>query len=387
MTLGQVVLSLSDASSSNKKCQQQQQQQPQHIPYRDSKLTRLLQPSLSGNAQMLLLCCISPLASHLEESHNTFKFATRAKRIEQKATIQTAQGKDETLLHTYRDEIEDLKQQLREAKEQKRLLEELQQQQQYHVQQEQAAAAGIDMEAMESATGEIKELVDAIQNMEKLILKSRPSQKNSAVGGDGGAGPKTELDKTLASILQSDDSDEDGSEELLIDDDRLKGSPNASIAKDDSKDSTEDQLHCELTRIRGLLGSVLQKRGVRTVPSPDRDDVRKNLDFSTPQKMLDRSLSDEMDDAMEVPFDEIHDEEKKTEVETLRKQLEQQERTTNLRKADSSFLQSQLAEKDKLLEEVSNLLEAVEQRQAQLERENDALKREIHALKMNVKMN
>jgi centromeric protein E len=46
-----------------------------HVPYRDSKLTRLLQPSLSGNAQVVLLCCISLLVSHIEESHNTFKFA------------------------------------------------------------------------------------------------------------------------------------------------------------------------------------------------------------------------------------------------------------------------------------------------------------------------
>ena len=385
MTLGQVVLSLSDAVNNNKSGQQHQQQ---HIPYRDSKLTRLLQPSLSGNAQMLLLCCISPLASHLEESHNTFKFATRAKRIEQKATIQTASDKDETLLQTYRDEIEDLKQQLAEAKEQRRLLEE---------QQKQAAAneltlrsSGIGVNDMESSTGEIKELVDAIQNMEKLILKSRPN--SSAVP------PTTDLDKTLASMLQSDDEDDDDddSEELLIDDDRLKEKvPRTPLTKTGSNDSTtEDQLHSELTRIRGLLGSVLQKRGVMTggsppaASSPDRDDVRRNLDFGTPQKTPDRSLADELDAAMDdddLPFDEIHNkEEKKMEVETLRKQLEQQERTTNLRKADSSFLQSQLAEKDKLLEEVSNLLEAVEQRQIQLERENEALKRELNALKKNV---
>jgi centromeric protein E len=381
MTLGQVVLSLSDAA--NIKSGQHQQQ---HIPYRDSKLTRLLQPSLSGNAQMLLLCCISPLASHLEESHNTFKFATRAKRIEQKATIQTASDNDETLLQTYRDEIEDLKQQLAEAKEQRRLLEEEQKQNQAAANVSTVMSSGINVTDMESATGEIKELVDAIQNMEKLILKSRPN--SSAVP------PAQDLDKTLASILLSDDEDDDDdSEELLIDDDRLKEKvPRTPPTKNGSNGSTtEDQLHSELTRIRGLLGSVLQKRGVMAggsaaAPSPDRDDVRRNLDFGTPRKTPDRSLTEELDAAMDddddLPFDEIHTkEEKKMEVETLRKQLEQQERTTNLRKADSSFLQSQLAEKDKLLEEVSNLLEAVEQRQIQLERENEALKRELNALK------
>ncbi|EEC44527.1 kinesin family-like protein, partial [Phaeodactylum tricornutum CCAP 1055/1] len=102
MTLGKVVYALSEGIHS-------------HVPYRDSKLTRLLQPSLAGNAQVVLVCCISPLASHLEESHNTFKFANRAKKIPQKATIQETLD-EKTLLQSYREEIEDLKQQLNEAR-------------------------------------------------------------------------------------------------------------------------------------------------------------------------------------------------------------------------------------------------------------------------------
>jgi len=65
----------------------------------------------------------------------------------------------------------------------------------------------------------------------------------------------------------------------------------------------------------------------------------------------------------------------------LRHQLEEQEAATNLRKADSSFLQSQLREKDLLLEEVSKVLEQVELRQAELEQENAALRAEVFALK------
>ena len=81
-TLGQVVFKLSEL-------QRRHDDNPikSHIPYRDSKLTRLLQPSLSGNARIVLITCISPQVSHLQESHNTLKFAIRAKRIEQHATI------------------------------------------------------------------------------------------------------------------------------------------------------------------------------------------------------------------------------------------------------------------------------------------------------------
>ena len=42
-----------------------------HIPYRDSKLTRILQPSLGGNAKTAIICTVSPTS--LEESHSTLR--------------------------------------------------------------------------------------------------------------------------------------------------------------------------------------------------------------------------------------------------------------------------------------------------------------------------
>lgn len=52
-----------------------------HIPYRDSKLTRILQSSLSGNARISVICTMSPSALAMEESHNTLKFASRVKKV------------------------------------------------------------------------------------------------------------------------------------------------------------------------------------------------------------------------------------------------------------------------------------------------------------------
>ena len=52
-----------------------------HIPYRDSKLTRILQPSLGGNAKTAIICNITPAAVHVDESHSTLRFACRAKRV------------------------------------------------------------------------------------------------------------------------------------------------------------------------------------------------------------------------------------------------------------------------------------------------------------------
>lgn len=54
---------------------------PKHINYRDSKLTRILQPSLSGNALMTILCCASASNLYTEETRSTLKFASCAKLI------------------------------------------------------------------------------------------------------------------------------------------------------------------------------------------------------------------------------------------------------------------------------------------------------------------
>jgi len=55
---------------------------PKHIGYRDSNLTRILQPHLSGNACMAVMCCVSTSPSHIEETRSTLKFALRAKEVE-----------------------------------------------------------------------------------------------------------------------------------------------------------------------------------------------------------------------------------------------------------------------------------------------------------------
>jgi hypothetical protein len=52
-----------------------------HVPYRDSKLTRLLQDSLGGNSKTCVVACVSPVDTNFEETLNTLKYATRARNI------------------------------------------------------------------------------------------------------------------------------------------------------------------------------------------------------------------------------------------------------------------------------------------------------------------
>ncbi|KAK4757215.1 hypothetical protein SAY87_007342 [Trapa incisa] len=98
LTLGTVIGKLSEGKAS-------------HVPYRDSKLTRLLQSSLSGHGHVSLICTITPASSNMEETHNTLKFASRAKRVE----IYASRNKiidEKSLIKKYQREISSLKQEL-----------------------------------------------------------------------------------------------------------------------------------------------------------------------------------------------------------------------------------------------------------------------------------
>eukprot|EP00897_Mesotaenium_endlicherianum_P004791 jgi/Mesen1/433/ME001000S10637 len=58
-----------------------------HIPYRDSKLTRILQHSLGGNARTAIICTMSPALGHVDQTRNTLSFATRAKEVTNSAHV------------------------------------------------------------------------------------------------------------------------------------------------------------------------------------------------------------------------------------------------------------------------------------------------------------
>lgn len=58
-----------------------------HIPYRDSKLTRLLQDSLGGNTKTVMIAAVSPSNDSFEETMSTLRYASRAKSIKNKPKI------------------------------------------------------------------------------------------------------------------------------------------------------------------------------------------------------------------------------------------------------------------------------------------------------------
>lgn len=78
-----------------------------HIPYRDSKLTRLLQDSLGGSAKTMMVAAISPADYNYEETLSTLRYANRAKNIKNKPKIN--EDPKDTMIREFKAEIERLK--------------------------------------------------------------------------------------------------------------------------------------------------------------------------------------------------------------------------------------------------------------------------------------
>ncbi|KAG7092844.1 hypothetical protein E1B28_009158 [Marasmius oreades] len=80
LALGNVISALGDPSRAKSHT-------ATHVPYRDSKLTRLLQDSLGGNAHTLMIACVSPAEWNAAETVNTLKYANRARNIKNRAVV------------------------------------------------------------------------------------------------------------------------------------------------------------------------------------------------------------------------------------------------------------------------------------------------------------
>jgi Kinesin-like protein len=91
------------------------------VPYRDSKLTRMLKDSLGGNTRTIMVACISPSYLAYEETINTLKYASRARKIKKKINknvkeVELHVSQYREIINSLKAEIEILKKQLQESK-------------------------------------------------------------------------------------------------------------------------------------------------------------------------------------------------------------------------------------------------------------------------------
>ncbi|XP_067420523.1 kinesin-like protein KIF21A isoform X5 [Emydura macquarii macquarii] len=111
LALGNVISALGDKSK-----------KATHVPYRDSKLTRLLQDSLGGNSQTVMIACVSPSDRDFMETLNTLKYANRARNIKNKVMVN--QDRASQQINSLRSEITRLQMELMEYKTGKRIIDE-----------------------------------------------------------------------------------------------------------------------------------------------------------------------------------------------------------------------------------------------------------------------
>ncbi|OKL60842.1 hypothetical protein UA08_03931 [Talaromyces atroroseus] len=186
LTLGTVIARLSE---SKEKATNSADKEGKHLPYRDSKLTRLLQPALSGNSLVSILCTIqigasgsaAPANSHTNETLNTLKFAARAKnnivshaKKAEEAYGGNGDGGSRVLLERYRMEIQSLRAQL-ESQSKTQAENDLKMEEE-RMEKEAEARHEEQMLEMQLARTALKE---RIEHLNRLILSSKSTGVNS----------------------------------------------------------------------------------------------------------------------------------------------------------------------------------------------------------------
>ena len=162
LTLGTVIAKLTEPA-----------QGEVHVPYRDSKLTRLLQTSLGGDARVAVVCTLHLGSQHAGETLSTLKFGRRCKMVVTSARRQTVMD-DKALLDKYRRELEELRTRLASSEPAPRpplpATPEPGEEPEMGALQRQRDAAEQEVEAMRSTRTELKGQID---HLTRLILTSR----------------------------------------------------------------------------------------------------------------------------------------------------------------------------------------------------------------------
>ncbi|XP_062517436.1 uncharacterized protein LOC134192702 [Corticium candelabrum] len=152
----------------------------QHIPYRDSKLTRLLQDSLGGNCKTTLITTITPVSLHYSETVNSLKFANRAKSVKNYAIV-NEDFSQQAMLSKYEQEIKKLR---RALAEQQLGSDRLVVQEQLHKMQSQWAQVTKEKEDVESELARrVEEVEKTQQEKQKLQQKIEALEQEVLVGG------------------------------------------------------------------------------------------------------------------------------------------------------------------------------------------------------------
>ncbi|KFQ00689.1 Kinesin-like KIF21B, partial [Leptosomus discolor] len=175
LALGNVISALGDQSK-----------KVVHVPYRDSKLTRLLQDSLGGNSQTIMIACVSPSDRDFMETLNTLKYANRARNIKNKVVVN--QDKTSQQISALRAEIARLQMELMEYKAGKRVIGEDGSEgysdlfRENAMLQKENSALRMRVKAMQEAIDAINSRVTHLMSQEANLMLAKAGDGNEAIG-------------------------------------------------------------------------------------------------------------------------------------------------------------------------------------------------------------
>uniref|UniRef100_A0A670JHD7 Kinesin family member 21B n=1 Tax=Podarcis muralis TaxID=64176 RepID=A0A670JHD7_PODMU len=175
LALGNVISALGDQSK-----------RALHVPYRDSKLTRLLQDSLGGNSQTIMIACVSPSDRDFMETLNTLKYANRARNIKNKVVVN--QDKTSQQISALRAEIARLQMELMEYKAGKRVIGEDGSEgysdlfQENAMLQKENTTLRMRVKAMQEAIDAINVRVTHLMSQEANLILAKAGDGNEAIG-------------------------------------------------------------------------------------------------------------------------------------------------------------------------------------------------------------
>lgn len=266
MALGNVINALSEGSKKGAK---------KVIPYRDSKLTRLLQESLGGNSATLMIAAISPADYNFQETLGTLKYANRAKSIEN--AVSRNEDSNEKMIRELQEQIEALKMKLQNEGpgatqvdpgiEKKMREMELQQQREWEereklskaLEEERQANVNTVMSDMMNAVKEEK--VTHMKNIKRLTNEKALLNKNFKETKEHNVGLKSNLDSNIRRYQQLQSSYDDST---VNNDGEYQADPNLSpeenAIRKDQQEKMADEMISLLTRIEEDRLKYTEKR-------------------------------------------------------------------------------------------------------------------------------
>uniref|UniRef100_A0A673B7W5 Chromosome-associated kinesin KIF4-like n=1 Tax=Sphaeramia orbicularis TaxID=375764 RepID=A0A673B7W5_9TELE len=195
LALGNVISALGDESKKNT-----------FVPYRDSKLTRLLQDSLGGNSHTLMIACVSPADSNMEETINTLRYADRARKIKNKPIVNI----DPRVAEMSRLKKQAMLIKIRSEQTNERLQSKLEQ-----LRHHQACTVDLEKLLVALEDQELKDNIEVMKNLQDLILELKNESAGIAasidsmtgeedVQDESGNGSKNEADECFPPLIKQD---------------------------------------------------------------------------------------------------------------------------------------------------------------------------------------